>query len=144
MSKIIFKGEGLLHQSYGGTANPGLLPGLIRPADAERKIRFAGGQDFIEWPFQYSSAGKPIMVVAESVDSELLRELCLGFARFRQAQIVEPKIGRQMRLVVAPKARPRLDHVCPFREALTPPGVVVWSRVELGKIESNESWTFRA
>ena len=81
VGQIVFEGEGLLQQSYGGPADPALFPGLIRPADAERKIRFARGQDFIERPFQYPFAGKPIVVVAESVDSELLRQLRLSLSR---------------------------------------------------------------
>src|ERR1700743_1405094 len=123
--EIVLGRERLLHQSDGRMANPALFPGLIRPANAKGEIRFARGHDFIQWPFQDSFSREPVVVVAESVDSELSGQIRLGLPGLRIAQVVEAKIGWQMRLVVSTEAGPALHYVRPFGKAFTPPSIVV-------------------
>ena len=73
------------------------------------------------------------MVIAEAIDAVLRCERGLICASLRQPQVVKAEVGRQVRLVMTSEARTSLGNVCPFREALPPPFVVVGSWINCGK-----------
>src|ERR1700694_2888455 len=75
---------------------------LVGPADTERKVRLAARGDLVERAVQQSRAVEPVVVVAEAMNAMRTRQLGLRCARLGCAQVVEPQLAGQMRLVNAP------------------------------------------
>ena len=71
------------------------------------------------------------------MEAEGMGQFRLGLAHFRQTQVVEAQIGRQMGLVVAGVERPCPGDVSPFRESLAPPLIILRYRMILGKVEGD-------
>src|SRR4051812_14409033 len=129
----------LRHQNLAILTGPTTTPRLIRPAQAERKIRRARAQHFVERTMQQSSSAKPVVVVTESVNAVSPREIDLRRANLRDAQIVESKVCRKVRLIVPRKKRACLCDVRPFGESAAPPLVVLWDGMELRKVECDRA-----
>ena len=66
-------------------------------------------------------------------------QVCLGLARFGQAQIVETEIGGQMRLIMTGEKWTGFGDIDPFGEALAPPGIVLRDGMKLREVESDEA-----
>ena len=132
MAAMVFHPRiGLLDQHAVRCAMPDAAPGLIRPAQAERKIRLAGGQHLVERTLEEALAGKPVVVVAECLDADFSGHVRLGVPRLRKAQVVETEVRRDVRLVMALEKRCRFRGIRPFGETLPPPFVVLGNRVIL-------------
>src|SRR5438094_6187144 len=84
------------------------------------------------------------MVIAEAVDSILLRQFRLRLPCVGQPQIVKTEVRWNMRLIMSRKKRPRLRDVAPLRKSLPPPLVVLGDGVELRKVEGDRSQVWRA
>ena len=93
----------------------------------------------LERPRQHAAAAEIVVVDAEALDAVAARQHRLAGQRVGVAQVVVAEIGRQMRLVMAGVARPRLHHVGPFGEAGAPPQVVLRRRVELRQVEGQHA-----
>src|SRR5215211_4254692 len=104
---------------------PDPAPRLICPAQTERKIRLPRREHFVEGALEDATASEPVVVVAEALDAMVTGKLGLRRSRFRQSQVVEAKVRGNVRLIKASKQRLCSRGVGPFREALTPPGVVL-------------------
>jgi hypothetical protein len=78
------------------------------------------------------------MVVDKSVDPILSGQLDLGHASLWCPQVIIPKLGRTMGLVVSREARSSLGYIHPIGETFAPPFVIFPSRMELGKIECHK------
>jgi hypothetical protein len=76
---------------------------LIRPAQAKREIGSTRLQDFVKRTMQEAFSIEPIVVVAERVNTVFPSHTRLRFAYLGQAKIIEPKVGWEMRLIVAPE-----------------------------------------
>src|SRR5262249_14338248 len=113
-------------------------PRLVRPTDAERKVRFAGSQHVVEGALQDAPAGEPVVGVAETMNAVLPLELRLGRARLRRTAVVEPEAGGRLRLIMALEQRPRRGNARPFGEALAPPCVILGDRMVLRQIERDQ------
>ncbi len=88
---------------------------------------------------QESFTRKPVMPIAESPQC-LLHELILPAVHaLPNAQVVEAQVSWQVGLVVPFKERFGLVTLVHSVEALTPPGVIFWDGVVLGKVESNQA-----
>ena len=81
---------------------------------------------------------EPVVVEAEAVDAVVPRELGLAVEHLGVAEVVEPKLRRELRLVVPLELGPRRYDVRPLREPLAPPEIVLGDRVELGQVEGDE------
>src|SRR5262245_2403167 len=134
---------GLLDENSIGSAIPDTRPSLIRPSQTKREIGVAALQDFVEWPLEQSLAREPVMPIAKSLDPGLSCQLCLRGPGLGQSQIIEPQISWNSRLVVAAKERSSLRDMRPFGEPGSPPRVVLWNRMELRKVESDEACPWR-
>src|ERR1700687_4674855 len=91
-SSVLLVAVGLLNQDTIGCSVPDARPALIGPAKAKGKVRLAGGQHLGKGSFKDSTAFKPVMPVAESLNPVLLRECALLRACLRDAQIVVAKL----------------------------------------------------
>lgn len=114
---------------------PDSRPGFIGPTEAEWKIGLAGFQDFVKRPLEQTFPGKPIVVIAEALDSGVAGQCRLRGPRLGHAQIVKAKVGRDVRLVVAREKRFRLGHIRPLSKASAPPRVGFWNWMKLRKVE---------
>ena len=99
------------------------------------KSLVAGFQHLVEKPFEQPAAVKPVVVVAERLDGMLSRQIGLRLTGLGDAQVAESEISGKMRLVVVLEERARAGDVRPFREAATPPFVILGNRVKLRKIK---------
>jgi len=98
---------------------------MIGPAQAERKIGTPGVKDLIEGPLKKNTpTTEPIMVIAEALNAVLAGHFCLIKARLFQAQIIEPQIRGNTRLIMPSEQRTSGTHVCPLCEPRAPPLVV--------------------
>src|SRR5687767_4775187 len=102
-------------------AVPSTRPILVRPAKAERKVRLSRCHDFIDRSFQNSPPIKPIMVIAEAMDSIGFSQRSLGFPCFREPEVIKTKIRRAMRLVMAREEWAGFHDIAPLRKTLAPP-----------------------
>ena len=82
-----------------------------------------------------SPPAEPVVPVHERLDTVAPGELGLCVAGLGNAQVVEAEIGGKSRLLMPAEERPRARDVGPFREARTPPFVVLGDREELRKVE---------
>src|SRR6188472_4069099 len=139
VSDIVFARVGLLKQDLLFLPCPAAGPGLVCPADTEREIRATGRAYFVQWPVQQPLAVEPVVPVAKPFDPVLPRELGLLFPDFRDPQVVEAEIRRQLGLFMTAKERARFGDVRPFGKALTPPRVVLRYRMELWQIIGDHS-----
>src|SRR6266849_292024 len=139
MSTIVRRGILLLKQDLPTPAIPAPRPAFVRPAKTEWQGRRSGRQDLIEGSPEQSPPVKPIVVVTKARESVSAGEFGLCGPRLRQSQIVEPQICRQVGLVVPREERVRLRNVCPLREALTPPAIILRRWVKLRKIKGDSS-----
>ena len=112
-------------------------PIFVRPAQAPRKIRLAALPDFVHRTLQHLPPVEPVVVVAKSVDAIARGQFRLRRARFRQAQIVETQISRQVRLIMTREKRLRPHHVRPFREPFPPPLVVLGNGMKLRQVKGD-------
>src|SRR5512146_2200575 len=96
----------LLDQNTVRRAVPYAGPGFVGPAEAERKVRLSGCQHLIERALEEASTSEPVVVVAEAFDAVFPRQCRLCRARLRETEIVEPEVGRNVRLIVTSKQRP--------------------------------------
>src|SRR5260370_6246957 len=102
-------------------AVPTPRPILVRPAQAVREVRLARSAYLLDGAFEQSLAGKPIVVIAKAVQRVLARKRGLLLADLRHAQVIEPRVRRQLRLVVPDEIWRRASYVSPLRETLAPP-----------------------
>jgi hypothetical protein len=79
------------------------------------------------------------VIITEAVYTVLSGKIGLGPARFRQTQVIEPQVSRKMWLIMARKQRLGLHDVCPLREALTPPLVILRDGMELRKVDGDSA-----
>src|SRR5262249_5946330 len=128
----------LRHEAVLLLAEPSARPWLVSPGEAEREVRAAEPQDLVKRPLQQALPMEPVVPVAETFDSVLVRQLDLGLPRFRKAKVVESQIGGQARPPGPPQQRARSAYPGPFRSSLAPPAVVLGNRMELGQIEGDE------
>jgi len=130
----------LRHQNLPLLSRPTTTPRFVGPAKAEWKVGRARAQYFIERAIQQAPSGKPVVVVAESVNAICSREIRLRRPNLWHPQVAEPEIGRKLRLIVAPKERTRFRYVGPLGKASTPPRIVLGYRVKLRKVERDRAW----
>ena len=126
-------------RAFWGTI-PVAAPGIICPGEAEGEIGFFGGEDFVEGAFEDASAGEPIVPVAEGFHAGGASEIGLGGARFGDAEVIEAEVGGESGLVVIGEEGFRFGDIGPFGEACAPPLAIFGDGVELGEVESDESW----
>src|SRR4029077_10024872 len=81
---------------------------------------------------------KPVVVIAEAVDTIEPRQLYLPGLNLRQAQVVKSQLTRQTRLMVPLELRLTTRDRRPLREALPPPSVVFGNRMKLRQVESDQ------
>jgi hypothetical protein len=139
MRFVILGGMLLRHQNLSRFPGPSSTPRLVRPAKAEREVGGTRAQYFIKRSIEQAAAAKPIVVIAESVDAVRPGKISLRLPNFRHAQITEPKIRRELWLIVAPEERSRFRYVGPLGKSGSPPGVVLWNRVKLRKVERDRA-----
>ena len=104
------------------------------PTQAEREIRLSRLQHFGEWPFQEAFASEPIMPVTKAFDAGSLGEFRLCKPCFRYPQVVESQGLPEAAAGQARKKRLCFGHVGSLRKTLSPPFVVLWNRMILGKV----------
>ena len=51
-----------------------------------------------------------------------------------QVQVIKPQVSRDARLVMSSELWFGLHHIRPFRKTFPPPFIILWNRMELGKI----------
>ncbi len=136
---IVRPGIGLLHEHPLFGAVPVAAPGVIRPGEAEGKVRLLGSDHLLERALQEAFSGEPVMPVAERLDAGAAGQLGLRRPGFRDAQVIEAQVRRKVGLIMSGKQRTRLGHVGPFGEALAPPGVILRGRMVLGQVEGDEA-----
>jgi hypothetical protein len=78
------------------------------------------------------------MMKAESADAIAPGEPRLSVENIRIGEVIKAQISRQARLQVTNEAWYRFGDVGPFRETFPPPGVILWDRMELRQIESDQ------
>src|SRR5580698_809044 len=66
---VVVAAVGLLQQDFFFLSVPTARPILVRPGEAETKIRGAGGEYFLEGPLEDAAAVKPVMPIAECLDA---------------------------------------------------------------------------
>ena len=108
---------------------------MVRPAETEGEVRFSALQHFLEGSLkQLLAIPEPIVIIAEPLDACFACQLSLLFPDFWQTQVVEAQVGRDAGLVMTSEEGARLHYVVPFREAWSPPFVVLWYWVVLRQI----------
>src|SRR5687767_5458447 len=78
---------------------------------------------------------EPVVPVAERLDAVIGREPRLRLSDLGHAQVIEPEMGGQSRLLVPKELGASPHDIGPLREATAPPAVVVRSRIELREVE---------
>ena len=136
---IILRRILLLQKNVGVHAIPASRPVLVGPAEAKGQLRGAGAKHLIEGPIQQAPPVEPIVVVAESRDAVRLGQFRLRLPSFGNAQVIEPEIRRQMRLIMSLEEWLRPDDISPFSKPFAPPLVVLRDRVILRQVERNKS-----
>ena len=126
-------------RAFWGTV-PVAAPGIVCPSEAEGEIGFFGGEDFIEGAFEDASTGEPVVPVAEGFDAGSASEIGLGGAGFGDAEVIEAEVGGESGLVVMREEGLGFGDIGPFGEAWAPPLIIFGDGVELGEVESDESW----
>lgn len=126
-------------RAFWGTV-PVAAPGIVCPSEAEGEIGFFGGEDFIEGAFEDASTGEPVVPVAEGFDAGSASEIGLGGAGFGDAEVIEAEVGGESGLVVMGEEGLGFGDIGPFGEAWAPPLIIFGDGVELGEVESDESW----
>lgn len=110
---------------------------MIGPAQTKRKIRLTGMQHFLERALQDAPPSEPVVVIAKTFHTVFASQFCLGGTGLGQAQVIEPQICGDMRLIMIVKEWLRFRGAGPFGKPFAPPLVVFGGRVVLGKIESD-------
>jgi hypothetical protein len=137
---VLAAGIRLLDQRLVRQAVPDAGPGLVRPGKAEREVGLARGEDLVEGPLEDAPTGaEPVVPVAEAFDAGLPRHPGLRDPRLRDAQVVEAEVGGDVRLPVPAEQGSRLRDVRPFREAWSPPAIVLRDREELRQVEGDQA-----
>ena len=114
-------------------------PGVVGPAQTERKVRLPAGNHFIEGTLQQLAAvSEPVVVVAEAFDARFARQRGLRFARFWKTQVVKAQVSRDARLHMPAEQGLGRHYIGPFREPGAPPRIVFRNRVELREIKSDD------
>ena len=80
------------------------------------------------------------MPVAEGFDAGSASEIGLGGAGFGDAEVIEAEVGGESGLVVMGEEGLGFGDIGPFGEAWAPPLIIFGDGVELGEVESDESW----
>ena len=83
---------------------------------------------------QLLAVAKPIVIIAESLQSSLAGQLCLLLANFRQSQVLETQVGRQVGLIVPAEQGTGFHNVVPLGKSPTPPFVILRDGVILRQI----------
>ena len=87
---------------------------------------------------QALAAAEPVVVEAEAVDAVLFCQLNLAVHDFRGTQVIEADVDGELGLVVPKELGDSLCDICPLREALAMPLVVLLELVELRQIEGHD------
>ena len=116
---------------------PASCPVLVCPAKAERHVGLFVSEHVVQRTFHETLSGEPIEMIAKCIYSVILRHTDLLVANFGNPQVIESKIARKVRLIMANEKRSRAGHVCPFREPFAPPGIVFRKRMILRQIICN-------
>src|SRR6266567_2767898 len=98
---VAFSWVGLLNQDPVGLAEPNACPCMVCPAQAKGKPRLAKPENLIKRPFEDAFSGEPVMVIAESFYPIRCSHVRLCLPRFGHPQVVETKICRDVRLIMA-------------------------------------------
>jgi SAM-dependent methyltransferase len=122
-----------------GLVVPDAAPGLIRPCETEGEIRLTCLQHLRVGALEDAPTREPVVPVAERLDAVRTGEGSLLFTGFGKTEIVETQVCRQVRLAVSAKERPGFRGIGPFREAGSPPVVVLRDRMKLGEVERENS-----
>lgn len=133
---VSFTEVSLLLKNLVAAAVPDAGPGLVSPAETVAMPQFRVLEQIHGRPFQQlSAAAEPIVPVAQRRYAVVGGELPLRAARLEHAKVVKPQIGRQTRLEMSLEERTSRRGVRPFREARSPPAVVLRYRVKLREEE---------
>jgi len=114
---------------------PPARPVLVGPAEAEGKARTTRTKHLVEGTTEEPTTVEPVMIVAEARDAVGVGKVGLGFPSLGNAQVVEAKVGGQVRLIVSLEEGFGPYHVSPLREARAPPFVVLGNGMVLGQVE---------
>ena len=117
---------------------PAPRPAFVGPAQAEREVDLRVAEPLPQRRFEQGAAAEPVEVEAERADPVLARQPRLLAHHAHVAQVVEPEVGRQPRLVVAVELGQGAGDIAPFGEAAAPPGVVLRDPVELRQVERDQ------
>src|SRR5437588_2765392 len=101
----------LRNQDFVIESIPATGPVLVGPADAEGKIRSTRAEHRVERLLQERLAAKPVVVIAESIDTMRVCELSLTLAHVRIGKVVITELTGFMGLPVTRKQRPRAAHI---------------------------------
>src|SRR5262249_30464698 len=106
---VVIAGVCLLDQNAVCCSVPRACPVVVCPGEAVRKVGTPVFEHFMEGALKHSaSTAKPVVPIAEGMNSVLSGQACLCVARFRKAKVVEAELPGQFRLVVAWVERSRL------------------------------------
>ena len=97
----------------GGVGGAGKRLALVGPAEAERKVRLAGGEYLGERARVPPSPRVPVMKVAEGIDAVGARQVDLRQPHLRHAQVAVTQVRRGSGLLVPGKERPSLGQPLP-------------------------------
>lgn len=116
-------------------------PVLVGPTQAERQLDRAVGQPLPQRPLHQRVAAEPVEVEAESADAMVCSEFGLRPQRLANTKVIEAQVAGQAWLYMALELGQGAADISPFSEALAPPGIVLFERMELGQIEGHQrSW----
>ena len=135
--EVVFRGMFLGDQDFPIEPVPAAGPVLVCPADTEGKIGPAGFQNPPDWQVEEHLPCKPIVIETESENAVGARKTCLFFEHLCLAQIVIAKTCRDARLIVSWELRSAPSHICPFREAGSPPRVVLRDGMKLRQVKGD-------
>ena len=137
--RVVFAGIGLPEEDVLLLSQPSPRPGLVGPGQAEGEVGLTRREDLVKRPAQQAFSLKPVVPVAEGLDPVGLGQAGLLLPHLGNTEIVEPKVGREVRLIVAGKLRPRLGDVAPLREPFAPPGIVLRNGMELRQVKGDQT-----
>lgn len=137
MSNIVFRRICLPDQYLIITTVPCPGPVFIGPAEHEGEIWLSGTEHVIYRTFHQEMPVEPVMIKAEAVYTVIPCHIGLGLHCLGDTQVIEPKIRRQMRLIVSSEQGSCLHYIIPFGKSLAPPFIIFLKRMVLRQIYGN-------
>src|SRR5579862_2065862 len=128
----------LRNEDLGIQAIPTASPIFVGPYQGKWDVDFPVREKRVNWLFQQPLTVKRIIIEKKAVNPRAERHFNLAAQRGVGIKRIKTQIARHSWLIMAFETRETPGGICPFREARSPPSVVLRNGMELRQVERED------